>query len=1131
MDPVTIAIILTTLSIALSVVSTAVMATQTPELEDATPAGLGDFNFPTNLESRYIPVVFGSTDLNAPNVIWYGDFSTRPLDTAGQIVGYQYFLGLDLALCYGPLDAISEIQMDDKYLVRAGEQNALASGNAPDAGYTQTPSGQRTISLLDRNFFGGPKQGGGVNGNLVMFFGTDNQIPSAYVQAQEEDNLITLPDASEISQSLIVPAYRGISHVVWEGGNLSERAVIPNIKFRVHRYPRQLSGQFAVVDPDANGFGDANPIHCIYEILTDTRWGLSIPETAINWESFFEAAEQCSTEGLGFGYVLDSTTSAKKVIDIINEQVNGMLYQNEEGLYEYHLIRNDYSKESMYLLDYKGDLRFDTASTLVSDTADIVSSGDQYIIQNFGSAQDLSGLVVGEVVRVNNGSDDFFLSIASFDDGADTITLDTIQGFLYSALPGVSLSCTVSRLTGLETVPDFTVSNIIKVRTADRQSWDETFNTIQLKYIDRTDFYKEAVATSHDMGNLAIRNGVQTIKKVDAPGIRTPTAASIVAQRRLRTFSYPITSVSLEVPRAYSNLRPSDVIRINHPDFGLNDFFLRVLEITLPTDRGGSVIVKGIRDTFDEPALSDVIHAGGEADLSAPIIVTVVPPNTDEVLVDGLPLFLHNRLDLGSEYHAWHVIGQPSPATSFGVARQFSSDTYFDVSDSGSLVPVGDVVGHPDELWEDEPGVDKDWYDRTDTSATGDVYGPNAGPVLSPTRANSNGTDAWDVSGGKAKNDKGNFLPNANGALQGRSMGDVIVTDTSVSASTLLDQFTEAAIQEFGFGLALIRPAWADGDTRFDEIIAYERAELFTLYYGSDEVFRRNTATRRNTTETVFSVQTTPQENVISTRSGLNLFDVHRGLLDTGIQQINGGSKIFFLSAGDTLYDLVGLSGPTPAGQTYRHQTLSPGGQMDMADGFDVAVTSEQLLRRDKFMPPKMITVDGGAYNEAWGNVVFDNGNWQDQDFPSGGPGNSIDLDWSYKNLTTNADQVNFYDETDATPAGVRQYITFNLIDDNRVTETERLRHARAYWKEGWMPTNPATSHQEDLSTDVAFVDTVTTSAISGTALNAYNLQGALTGTFTSGQDYYCEVIWRSGDTGAADSHGAQRTIMKFEAV
>lgn len=65
--------------VAALVVSYALM----PKPQSQPPAGLGDIKAPTAEEGREIPVLFGTRDLEAPNVVWYGDLSTVAIRKKG----------------------------------------------------------------------------------------------------------------------------------------------------------------------------------------------------------------------------------------------------------------------------------------------------------------------------------------------------------------------------------------------------------------------------------------------------------------------------------------------------------------------------------------------------------------------------------------------------------------------------------------------------------------------------------------------------------------------------------------------------------------------------------------------------------------------------------------------------------------------------------------------------------------------------------------------------------------------------------------------------------------------------------------------------------------------------------------
>lgn len=60
--------------IAVFVIALVVAYATMPKPQSQPPAGLGDIKAPTAEEGREIPVLFGTRDLEGPNVVWYGDF-------------------------------------------------------------------------------------------------------------------------------------------------------------------------------------------------------------------------------------------------------------------------------------------------------------------------------------------------------------------------------------------------------------------------------------------------------------------------------------------------------------------------------------------------------------------------------------------------------------------------------------------------------------------------------------------------------------------------------------------------------------------------------------------------------------------------------------------------------------------------------------------------------------------------------------------------------------------------------------------------------------------------------------------------------------------------------------------------
>ncbi len=69
--------------VAVFVVALVVSYAMMPKPQSQPPAGLGDIQAPTAEEGREIPVLFGTRDINGPNVVWYGDLRTVAIRKKG----------------------------------------------------------------------------------------------------------------------------------------------------------------------------------------------------------------------------------------------------------------------------------------------------------------------------------------------------------------------------------------------------------------------------------------------------------------------------------------------------------------------------------------------------------------------------------------------------------------------------------------------------------------------------------------------------------------------------------------------------------------------------------------------------------------------------------------------------------------------------------------------------------------------------------------------------------------------------------------------------------------------------------------------------------------------------------------
>lgn len=125
--------------------------------------------------------------------------------------GYRYFLGLHMAVCYGPIDRLKRILVGDR----------LAWGLTA-CGVQQDASASGTIFIDSRNLFGSDAREGGVMGHTDVLMGEATQGPNAYLQSQLGSQ---------------IPSYRGVFSLVFKGPSAGvhyvAHGVAPYVEYKV----------------------------------------------------------------------------------------------------------------------------------------------------------------------------------------------------------------------------------------------------------------------------------------------------------------------------------------------------------------------------------------------------------------------------------------------------------------------------------------------------------------------------------------------------------------------------------------------------------------------------------------------------------------------------------------------------------------------------------------------------------------------------------------------------------------------------------------------------------------------------------------------------------------------------------
>ena len=355
-----------------------------PDLENARPLGLGDFNFPTATEGRAVPLVWGRVMIKGPNCTWYGDLRNQAItqdiktglfSSETVVTGFRYYIGLQMAICRGPIDEIHTVKINEKF---------VSAGTAVD--------GFR-VAISIPTLFGGEEHGsGGISGWVSYYMGTQTATANEYLEDQTGSGI----------------AYRGTSYVVFEGGYLGTAPTVHPWIFEVSRIPDGLG--MASFDPGSETVNtwDCNPMNVIYEIMTDADWGLAIPVSQIDLVNFRTVGSVLADEGNGFSMVLDSEREASDILSEITRQIDGSLYFDRElGFWRVILARDDYSPTVLDIFDESNIIELtDYSRTTWQETTNqvrvlFVDRDDGYK-DTFAFAQDMANNILqGGTVSVD----------------------------------------------------------------------------------------------------------------------------------------------------------------------------------------------------------------------------------------------------------------------------------------------------------------------------------------------------------------------------------------------------------------------------------------------------------------------------------------------------------------------------------------------------------------------------------------------------------------------------------------------------------------------------------------------------------------------------------------------------------
>lgn len=263
-------------------------------------------------------------------------------------IGYKYYMGIHSGICRGPVNALVEWKAGDKTAWR---------GNA---------TANQSIRVSQPGLFGGDKKEGGIDGTLEVMMGGPAQVAPA--------TLAGMLGAD-------VPGFRGVLTLFYDGLVSAMNPYIKPWKFRVRRSTAGWDGgawypEKAMIPLAGGEIHAMNPVHIIYECLTNREWSRGVSRSRFADAIWRAAADQVYTEGFGLCLRWQRRSSVRSFLQTVVDHISAEVYQSRfDGLFHIRLVRDDYDADTLPLFDEDSGLlsiEEDDAGTVAGAVNEII---------------------------------------------------------------------------------------------------------------------------------------------------------------------------------------------------------------------------------------------------------------------------------------------------------------------------------------------------------------------------------------------------------------------------------------------------------------------------------------------------------------------------------------------------------------------------------------------------------------------------------------------------------------------------------------------------------------------------------------------------------------------------------------
>lgn len=174
-------------------------------------------------------------------------------------------------------------------------------------------------------------------GTVRFYFGKDNRVADPHITA-----VVTAKEAADNKR---IPILRHTAYAVFEQNKTGLNNRIPQITFKLTRVPQCPIDETLAAGLSATyrmSSTEANPVHVLAEIATNTEWGGGIPLDKIDWASWNDVAEICASENRYVSGKLDQLQSFDEIASQLLYHMDAFLIRRD-GQYVLSAPRQNYS--------------------------------------------------------------------------------------------------------------------------------------------------------------------------------------------------------------------------------------------------------------------------------------------------------------------------------------------------------------------------------------------------------------------------------------------------------------------------------------------------------------------------------------------------------------------------------------------------------------------------------------------------------------------------------------------------------------------------------------------------------------------------------------------------------------------